>query len=83
MLNIKVVGGGCPNCDKLASMCEEVLEENNIVAEIEKVTDFNTFADLGVMMTPALIVNGEIKSSGKLPTKPILENWIKSADTKE
>lgn len=79
MLNIKVVGSGCANCNKLEQLCREVVKENNIQAEIEKVTDFNVFADLGIMLTPGLLLNDKVLSSGKLPAKGTLENWIKEA----
>jgi small redox-active disulfide protein 2 len=79
MLNIKVVGTGCMNCEKLAEMCKEVIEENKIDAEIEKITDINNFADLGIMMTPGLLLNNKVVSSGKLPTKSTLAHWINDA----
>lgn len=77
MMQIKVVGGGCPNCVKLAALCNEVVTENNIEAEINKITDINHFAELGVMMTPGLIMNEKVLSQGKIPTKSTLENWFK------
>ena len=77
MLNIKVVGSGCPNCQRLEALCREVVAEQNIAAEIEKVTDFNRFADLGIMMTPGLLLNNKVVSNGKIPTKSTLEHWIK------
>lgn len=80
MLNIKVVGAGCMNCVKLATMCEEVINENNIQAEIEKVTDINKFADLGIMITPGLLINNKVVSSGKIPTKSALTHWIIDAN---
>jgi len=76
MLEIKVIGSGCPNCKKLEALCHEVVDENNLKAKIEKVTDFNQFGELGIMMTPGLIVNGKILSQGKIPTKSTLEHWI-------
>lgn len=76
MLNIKVVGSGCPNCQKLAALCEEVIEENELDAEIEKVTDLDKFAEIGVFMTPGLVVNDEVVSSGKIPTKSTLAKWL-------
>ncbi len=76
MLNIKVVGSGCPTCQKLEQLCRDVIYENNIVAEIEKITDFNEFADLGIFMTPGLLLNNKVISSGKLPIKSKLEKWI-------
>jgi small redox-active disulfide protein 2 len=79
MLNIKVVGSGCANCEKLEQLCRDVVNDNNIDAEIEKITDVNTFADLGILLTPGLLLNNKVVSSGKIPTKWTLENWIKEA----
>ncbi len=79
MLNIKVVGPGCMNCEKLANMCKEIVAENDINAEIEKVIDINKFAELGILMTPGLLLNNEVVSSGKLPTKSTLTHWIVNA----
>lgn len=81
MLNIKVVGGGCANCQKLEQLCREVIDENNVEAEIEKVTDINKFADLGIMMTPGLLINNKVVSSGKIPVKSTLEQWILNASS--
>ncbi|MEJ2545562.1 MAG: thioredoxin family protein [Calditrichaceae bacterium] len=80
MLNIKVVGGGCKNCQTLETLCREVISENNIVAEIEKITDINKFADYGIMMTPGLLLNNKVVSSGKIPVKSTLTHWILDAD---
>lgn len=77
MLNIKILGPGCPNCQKLEALTKEVIEENNVEATIEKVTDVNKFADYGVMLSPALVVNDKVIVQGKLPTKWTLEGWIK------
>ena len=76
MLQIKVVGSGCPNCQKLEALCHEVIDESDLPAQIEKVTDVNQFADLGIFMTPGLIVNDEVVSSGKIPTKDTLQRWL-------
>ncbi len=76
MLNIKVVGPGCSNCQKLEDLCRGAVKELAIEANIEKVTDINKYADLGIMMTPGLIINGKVKLSGKLPTKATLVHWI-------
>jgi len=80
MLNIKVVGSGCVNCEKLANLCKQVVSENNIEANIEKITDLNEFADLGILMTPGLIINNKVISAGKVPSKSILAEWIKNAE---
>jgi small redox-active disulfide protein 2 len=78
MINIKVVGSGCPNCNKLEALCKEVVAEEGIEAQIEKITDFNKFTELGIFVTPGLLINDKVVSSGKIPTKSTLVNWIKS-----
>jgi small redox-active disulfide protein 2 len=79
MLKIQVVGPGCKNCEKLYGLCQEVIAENHLDAEIEKITDRNRFVELGIFLTPALIVNGNILSSGKIPTKHTLAHWLNDA----
>jgi small redox-active disulfide protein 2 len=76
MLNIKIIGSGCPNCQKLEALCREVAAENNIETIFEKVTNVIQFADLGIMMTPGLIVNNKVLSQGKIPTKSTLAHWL-------
>jgi small redox-active disulfide protein 2 len=80
MLHIKVVGSGCANCQRLAQMCQEVIIEEELQGYVEKVTDINKFAELGVMLTPGLIVNDKLLSSGKVPTKSTLSHWLSEAD---
>jgi small redox-active disulfide protein 2 len=80
MLHIKVVGSGCPNCQNLEKLCQEVITENNLDGEIEKVTDINKFSELGIFMTPGLVVNGKVLSSGKIPSKHTLAHWLSEAD---
>jgi len=75
-LNIKVLGSGCMNCAKLEIACRQIVEENNLDAHIEKITNINEFADYGVMMTPGLVVNGKVLSQGKIPVKSTLEHWL-------
>ena len=76
MLDIKVLGPGCSNCIKLENLVKEVVAENNLSANIEKITDRNRFLDYGIMLTPGLVVNGKVLSSGKIPTKSTLEHWL-------
>jgi small redox-active disulfide protein 2 len=65
-MTIQILGGGCPNCQALASHAEQAIRSLGIEAEIVKVTDSDEIADMGVMLTPALGVDGVIKSSGKV-----------------
>jgi len=79
MLEIKVLGVGCTNCVTLEKLCREVVTENNIEANIQKVTDFKEIATYGIMSTPGLVINGKVVLSGKLPTKSTLTHWLMNA----
>jgi len=81
MLEIKVLGSGCANCIKLENLVKEVISENNIHANVEKITDREKFLDYGIMLTPGLVVNGKLLSSGKIPIKSTLEHWLKDLTT--
>ena len=63
---IQVLGPGCSKCAKLKENVETAVQQASIEATVEKVTDINQMMSLGVMMTPALVVDGEVKSSGKV-----------------
>jgi small redox-active disulfide protein 2 len=80
MLNIKILGSGCTNCKNLEKLCNEVVAENNLDAEIEKVTDYKEIMKYGIMSTPGLVLNGKVILSGKLPTKSTLLHWLKDAN---
>lgn len=67
MKKIQVLGTGCPKCRKLAELADEAARELKIEYELEKVTDLNEILSFGVMVTPALAVDGEVKIAGKLP----------------
>ena len=82
MLHIKVVGSGCMNCEKLAAMCQTVIIEKEVEGYVEKITDQDKITELGIMMTPGLIINDKIVSSGKIPTQSTLEQWILMAANK-
>ena len=66
MKKIQILGTGCPKCHKLAQNVEDAAKGLGIEYEIEKVTDIQKIMNSGVMMTPGLIVDGNIKSTGKV-----------------
>jgi small redox-active disulfide protein 2 len=66
MKQIQIFGPGCPNCRKLAENAVQAAKELGIDYEIEKITDLNVITGFGVMFTPALAVNGQVKVSGKV-----------------
>lgn len=75
-MEIKVVGTGCASCRKLEEAVREVVADNNINADIIKVSDIMEIAKSGILLTPGLIVDGKIKISGKLPDKKEVEKII-------
>lgn len=75
-MKIKILGGGCPKCIKLAKLAEEAAAELNIDCELEKVTDINKIISYGVMLTPALVVDGEVKISGSVPSKEDITRYL-------
>jgi small redox-active disulfide protein 2 len=77
-MNIKVLGPGCPNCLRLEAMCREAVAELGIDANIEKITDVSSFPNYGVWLSPGLIINGQLKLQGKMPTPATLKGWIKN-----
>jgi len=68
MKKLEILGPGCPNCKKLEANAREAAEELSLEYEIEKVSDIQKIMGYGVMMTPALVVDGEVKISGKVAT---------------
>lgn len=77
MLNIKILGIGCPKCRKLEEKVKEIISANNLTAEVEKVTNVNEMMKYGIMMTPGLVVNEKLKSNGSIPKDELVLNWIK------
>lgn len=67
MKKIQILGTGCGKCNQLEANAREAADSLGIEYEIEKVTDMMRFADFGVMVTPALVIDGEVKVSGKTP----------------
>lgn len=76
MKKLQVLGTGCPKCKKLTEMTEAAAKDAGIEYELEKVTDINDIVAFGVMTTPALVVDGEVKVAGKLPTASELQTML-------
>ncbi|MGD8372653.1 MAG: thioredoxin family protein [Syntrophobacterales bacterium] len=69
MMDIKVLGPGCPKCHTLEKNAREAVQELGLDAEVSKVTDLNEIAGYGVFITPGLVVDGEVKLAGKVASK--------------
>jgi len=68
MKKLQVLGPGCPKCTELAKRTEEAAQAAGLDYELEKVTELNQIMSFGVFMTPALVVDGEVKVVGKVPS---------------
>ncbi len=77
-MEIKVLGPGCAKCKKTEKLVREVVEELGSDADVEKVTDMMQIASYGVFGTPSVIVDGQVKCSGKVPKKEEIKAWIQS-----
>ena len=75
-INIKVLGTGCSKCNSLERITRKVVEENGIDATIEKVVDIMEIMNYGIMRTPGLVVDGEVKVSGRLPSEKELKAFL-------
>ena len=73
---IKILGSGCSNCKKLESNAKKAVEELGIDATIEKVEDFKEIMAFGVMKTPALVVDGEVKSYGRVLSPKEIKTYL-------
>jgi small redox-active disulfide protein 2 len=76
MKKLQVLGTGCPKCERLAANAEAAAEALGVECELEKVTDVNRIMEFGVMMTPALAVDGEVKVAGKVPSVDEIQRML-------
>ena len=75
-MEIKVLGPGCPRCRTTEKNVKEAVAEAGIDAKVDKITDLKEISEYGVFGTPAVVVNGEVKSVGKIPEKEEIKSWI-------
>jgi len=76
MKKIQILGMGCPKCAKLFECAKQAAESMGIEYTIEKVTDIETIMQMGVTMTPALVVDGKVKISGRIPSQDKLMSFL-------
>ena len=75
-MEIKILGPGCARCEKTAKLVQEVVAETGADARVEKVTDMMQIAAYGVVSTPAVLVNGDLKATGKIPKRDEIAGWL-------
>lgn len=76
-MDIKILGTGCAKCQQTEKLVREVLDETGVAAQVEKVADIKSITKYGVMITPAVVVDGEVKIVGKIPKKEDIMTWLK------
>jgi small redox-active disulfide protein 2 len=82
-MRIQVLGTGCAKCKKLYAEAEKAVRAAGVPAELEKVERIEEIMAFAVMMTPALVVDGEVKSSGRIPATSEIVSWLMTAAAKE
>ena len=76
-MKIQILGTGCPKCQKLGEIADQAARELDLDYELVKVTDINEITSFGVMMTPALAVDGEVKIAGLVPSVDEIKKMLK------
>ncbi len=77
MTLVQILGTGCAKCEKLKKNVEQAIQELGVEAQVEKVTDITKITNFGVMMTPALAVDGQVKVVGKVATPEEIKAFLK------
>jgi small redox-active disulfide protein 2 len=75
-MKVEILGVGCAKCHKLEEMVRDLVKKNGIDAEVVKVEDLKVFGQYGVFMTPALVVDGQVKIAGMLPKESDILTWL-------
>lgn len=75
-MEIKILGPGCARCEATEKVVKEAVDETGVPASVEKVTDLLKIASYGVFGTPAVVVDGQVKSVGKIPKKEDVKAWL-------
>ena len=74
---IEILGTGCAKCQKLEANAKKAVELSGADVTVTKVSDINQIVDYGVMVTPALVLDGQVKVAGKIPTPEAIAEWLK------
>ena len=83
MMKVQVLGTGCMKCNKLYAETEKAIAKAGVSVELSKVEKIEEIMKFGVMMTPALVIGGEVRSVGKVPDAKQIAAWLQEAGTKE
>ena len=75
-MKIEILGTGCSKCNKTKEVIEKVLKSTGVKAEVVKIDDIETILKYGVMITPAVVIDGDVKIVGKVPDEKEIKKWV-------
>jgi small redox-active disulfide protein 2 len=76
-MEIRILGPGCPRCHEVEKRTINALAELNVGTDVQKVTDIKKISEYKIWATPALVINGKVKCSGRIPSLEEIKKWIK------
>ena len=76
MLNITIYGPGCARCHETERRVRHVIEQSGVEASVRKASDITGLAKAGILTTPAVMIEGQVKSSGRIPSEDEIRSWI-------
>ena len=79
-MNIKILGSGCAKCKRLYAEAEKAVASTGVSAQLEKVEDIDGIMGYGIMVTPALVIDEEVKASGRIPASAEIAAWLTARD---
>jgi small redox-active disulfide protein 2 len=78
-MEIRILGPGCRNCEKLVQDAKQAAKDAGVAADVAKITDMAEIMKQGVLSTPGLMINGKVKSTGRLPSIKEIRKWIEES----
>jgi small redox-active disulfide protein 2 len=77
-MEVKILGTGCPRCREVEKRTMDALAELNVAADVQKVTDIKKIAEYKIFSTPGLVINGKVKSAGRIPSLEEIKGWVRA-----
>lgn len=76
MMNVKILGSGCANCQRLEALTKKVIDELGVEAQIDHVRDYAEIMKYPILSTPALVINEKVVASGRIPSENEIKGWL-------